>query len=138
MPEPLAKLGPVALTPAKLEQQLRGQAIDYEPVFMDAFNQVSIGRDVVVLEGGRSWREGYIAGLPPKLVVEKTASQVLLVLKYDDTLLVDRALAAQDYFGQSLAGVVLNKIQVGSKPCRSVSQGVGLASCLPKTAWPPT
>lgn len=110
MPEPLAKLGPVALTPAKLEQQLRGQAIDYEPVFMDAFNQVSTGRDVVVLEGGRSWREGYIAGLPPKLVVEKTGSQVLLVLKYDDTLLVDRALAAQDYFGQSLAGVVLNKI----------------------------
>ena len=28
--------------------------------------------------------------------------------------------------------------KVGSKPCRSVSQGVGLASCLPKTAWPPT
>ena len=28
--------------------------------------------------------------------------------------------------------------QVGSEPCRSVSQGVGLASCLPKTAWPPT
>ena len=27
--------------------------------------------------------------------------------------------------------------EVGSKPCRSVSQGVGLASCLPKTAWPP-
>ena len=110
MPEPLAKLGPVTLTPAKLEQQLRGQAIDYEPVFMDAFNQVSTGRDVVVLEGGRSWREGYIAGLPPKLVVEKTGSQVLLVLKYDDTLLVDRALAAQDYFGQALIGMVINKI----------------------------
>ena len=29
-------------------------------------------------------------------------------------------------------------IQVESEPCRSVSQGVGLASCLPKTAWPPT
>ena len=28
--------------------------------------------------------------------------------------------------------------KVGSQPCRSVSQGVGLASCLPKTAWPPT
>ena len=30
------------------------------------------------------------------------------------------------------------KQEVGSQPCRSVSQGVGLASCLPKTAWPPT
>ena len=31
-----------------------------------------------------------------------------------------------------------DKKEVGSQPCRSVSQGVGLASCLPKTAWPPT
>ena len=28
--------------------------------------------------------------------------------------------------------------QVGSKPCRAVSQGVGRMFCLPKTAWPPT
>ena len=28
--------------------------------------------------------------------------------------------------------------QVGSKPCRSVSQGVDTRLCLPKTAWPPT
>ena len=28
--------------------------------------------------------------------------------------------------------------QVGSQPCRSVSQGVAQADCLPKTAWPPT
>ncbi|WP_459594914.1 hypothetical protein [Enterobacter hormaechei] len=28
--------------------------------------------------------------------------------------------------------------QVGSKPCRSVSQGVVEVFCLPKTAWPPT
>ena len=28
--------------------------------------------------------------------------------------------------------------QVGSQPCRSVSQGVDTRLCLPKTAWPPT
>ena len=28
--------------------------------------------------------------------------------------------------------------QLGSQPCRSVSQGVGRMFCLPKTAWPPT
>ena len=28
--------------------------------------------------------------------------------------------------------------EVGSEPCRSVSQGVGRMFCLPKTAWPPT
>ena len=51
---------------AKLEQQLRGPETDYEPRFMEAYKQLAAGRDVMVLEGGRSWREGYVAGLSPR------------------------------------------------------------------------
>jgi len=102
-------IGPVALTPAKLEQQLRGPDTDYTPRFVDAFKQLSAKRDVMILEGGRSWREGYVTGLPVRRVVELTASNVLIVLKYDDTLLADRALAAKDYFGSALMGVVINE-----------------------------
>src|SRR5512147_788863 len=68
MPEPLDQIGPVALTPAKFEQQMRGPEIDYEPKFTEAFARLSQGRDVMVLEGGRSLREGYVANLPPKKV----------------------------------------------------------------------
>jgi len=113
MPEPANLLGPVALTPAKLEQQLRGPETDYEPRFMEAFTQLSAGRDVMVLEGGRSWREGYVAGTSPKRVVELAQAQVLIVLKYEQTLLADRALAAQDYFGKALMGVVINETPRG-------------------------
>jgi uncharacterized protein len=109
MPEPATLLGPVALTPAKLEQQLRGPETDYEPRFVEAFGKLSAGRDVMVLEGGRSWREGYVAGPSPKRVVELAQAHVLIVLKYEPTLLADRALAAQDYFGQALMGVVINE-----------------------------
>ena len=109
MAEPPTLLGPVALTPAKLEQQLRGPETDYEPQFMGAFTQLSANRDLMVLEGGRSWREGYVAGLSPKRVVELTQARVVLVLKHDETLLTDRVLAAQDYFGQALVGVVINE-----------------------------
>ena len=109
MPESPTLVGPVALTPAKLEQQLRGPETDYGPRFMEAFNQLSAGRDVMVLEGGRSWREGYVAGLSTKRVVELTQAQVLIVLKYEETLLADRALAAQDYFGKALMGVLINE-----------------------------
>ena len=113
MPELPNLLGPVALTPAKLEQQLRGPETDYEPRFMEAFTQLSAGRDVMVLEGGRSWREGYVAGTSPKRVVELVQAQVLIVLKYEQTLLADRALAAQDYFGKALMGVVINETSRG-------------------------
>jgi hypothetical protein len=109
MPELPTLLGPVALTPAKLEQQLRGPEMNYEPRFMEAFSQLSAARDVMVLEGGRSWREGYVAGLSPRHVVELTQAKALIVLKYEQTLLADRALAAQDYFGPALIGVVINE-----------------------------
>jgi len=109
MSEPPTLIGPVALTPARLEQQLRGPEINYEPNFVEAFKQISAKRDVIVLEGGRSWREGYVVGLSARRVIELAKARVVIVLKYDDTLLVDRALAAQDYFGIALVGVVINE-----------------------------
>lgn len=109
MPESPTLIGPVALTRAKLEGQLRGPETGYENQFMDAFTRLSEGRRVMVLEGGRSWREGYVAGLSARRVVELTGAQVIIVLKYDETLLADRALAAQDYFGQALLGVMINE-----------------------------
>lgn len=108
MPELPTLIGPVALTPARLEQQLRGPEINYEPQFVEAFKQLSANRDVMVLEGGRSWREGYVVGLSAKRVIELTNAQVVIVLKYDETLLADRALAAQDYFGDALMGILIN------------------------------
>ena len=109
LPEPPTLLGPVGLTPAKLEQQLRGPEVDYEAKFVEALGKVAAGRDVVVLEGGRSWREGYIAGLSSKRVVELAQAKVLIVLKYEHTLLADRAIAAQDYYGSALIGVIINE-----------------------------
>jgi uncharacterized protein len=109
MEEPPTLIGPVALTPAKLEQQIRGPETDFSTRFVDAFTQLSSSRNIMVLEGGRSWREGYVAGLSVKKVVELTWSYVLIVLKYDDTLLADRALAAQDFFGSALIGVMINE-----------------------------
>ena len=89
------RLAEEARSPAKLEQQLRGSETDYEPRFMETYKQLAAGRDVMVLEGGRSWREGYVAGLSPRRFVELVQSQALIVLRYDQTLLADRSLAAR-------------------------------------------
>ncbi len=109
MSEPMELISPVALTPAKLEQQLRGPETDYQPKLMEAFAKMSEGRDFIIMEGGRSLREGYVAGLPPKKVVEMVDAQVISIIKYDDTLMYDRVLTAQNYFGQSMLGVVINE-----------------------------
>jgi len=109
MPELPTELTPVALTQTRLTHQLRGPEVDYEPVLMEAFARVSEGRDLLVLEGGRDSHEGYVAGLPARRVVELLGARALLVLKYDDTQLADRALEAQAYFGKALIGVVINE-----------------------------
>jgi len=108
--EPFELLLPVALTPAKLEQQLRGPETDFQPRLMEAFAKLSEGRNVLVLEGGRSLREGYVAGLPPKKVVDLVDASVLGVVKWDDTLMVDRAMTGQNYFGKAFLGVVINSV----------------------------
>jgi uncharacterized protein len=110
MPESLELIGPVALTPARFEQQLRGPETDFEPKLKESLAKIAAGRDVVVMEGGRSLREGYVAGLPPRRVVELADAKVLLVLRYDETLMIDRALTAQEYFGSRLLGVVINEV----------------------------
>ncbi len=110
MSESAELISPVALTPAKLEQQLRGPEVDYQPKLMEAFAKMSVGRDILIMEGGRSLREGYVAGLPPKKVVELVDAQVIEVIRYDDTLLYDRAMTGQNYFGQNMVGVVLNEV----------------------------
>ncbi len=110
MAEPFDLISPVALTPARLEQQLRGPEVDYQPRLMDAFAKISAGRDIIIMEGGRSYREGYVAGLPPKKVVDLTGARVLAVLKYDETLLYDRAMTAYNYFADSMAGLVINEV----------------------------
>ncbi len=110
MTEPFDQVCPVALTPAKLEQQLRGPETDFSARLKEAFAKVSVGRDVMVLEGGRSLREGYVAGLPPKKVIDMLGAQVLTILRYDEALMVDRAMTAQNYFADTLLGLVINEV----------------------------
>jgi uncharacterized protein len=77
---------------------------------MSAYAQVSAGRDVMVLEGGRSMREGYVVGLHPRRVAELLHAHALLIVKYDEALMVDRILSAQNYVHDILVGAVINQV----------------------------
>jgi BioD-like phosphotransacetylase family protein len=77
---------------------------------LEAFAKMTENRDVLVLEGGRSLREGYVAGLPPKRVVDLTDARVLMIVKYDENLMIDRILTGQNYFREALIGAVINEV----------------------------
>src|SRR5512143_2126127 len=99
MSEPLDVIGPVALTPARLEQQLRGTEVDYEGKLKSAYERLAASYDVLVLEGARSMREGYVVKLPAKGVIGMLSAAAVLVFRCDLPLMLVRVLSADNDFG---------------------------------------
>ncbi|MGC8837740.1 MAG: AAA family ATPase, partial [Anaerolineae bacterium] len=96
LPEPMETLVPVGLTRERIEAVLRGaETTDFEAELRRAFAQVAQGRDIVLLEGGTTLREGYIVHLSTPYVAEILAASELVVIRYSEEMVVDDALTAQ-------------------------------------------
>jgi len=109
--EPIEVLAPVCLTPTFVEEQLAGSTTDLTTVIVEAYNTVRQDKDVLVLEGGASLREGYAVGLATAKVARMLGAPVLAVVKYEgDIHVVDDALSAQAWLGDQLIGVVINNV----------------------------
>ncbi len=112
LPDALEDMAPVGIAPRTVEAILRGQeTTDYVARLKAAYERVAHGRDVILLEGGASLREGYLIGLPTPQVARMFEARELVVVKYENDLQVlDDALTARVRLDQSLIGVVLNVV----------------------------
>ena len=112
LPDALEDMAPVGIAPRMVEAILKGEDdTDFLARLRAAFERVSEGRDVVVLEGGCNFREGYLVGLPTPQVGDLLNARELAVIKYNDDLQVlDDALTSQMRLGESLIGVVVNAV----------------------------
>jgi BioD-like phosphotransacetylase family protein len=69
------------------------------------------GKDVLVLEGGGSLREGYTVGLPTPMVAAELGSRVIAIVRFlDEVRLLDDALTAQTRLGKLLCGLIINRV----------------------------
>jgi len=107
-----ADLSPVVVTSELLRDHLTGAgAGDLMPRVCAAAEAAGADQDILLLEGGGSLREGYVMGLPTPQVAAELGSQVLVVVKYrDDVLLMDDVLAARFRLSDSMCGVVINRV----------------------------
>ncbi len=109
--EPPDVLAPVCLMPEFVQEQLTGASTDLTTVVVEAYNKVRQDKDVVVVEGGASLREGYAVGLATPKVARMLGAPVLAVVKFDgDVQVIDDALSAQAQMGDQLIGVVINSV----------------------------
>jgi BioD-like phosphotransacetylase family protein len=109
---PAWELSPVIITNEFLRERLRSQEeINLLDKVKAASETAGAGKDVLLLEGGASLREGYVAGLPTILVAEALGSNVLLVVRYrDEVRLIDDVLATQHRLRDLMCGVIINRV----------------------------
>ncbi len=105
-------LSPVVVTPERLRAHLMGKS---EQNFMEkvkeAAEDAGKGKDLLLLEGGGSLREGYIMDLPTPGVAKELGSDILAIVRYyEDVSLLDDILTAQFRLGDSLSGVIINRV----------------------------
>lgn len=141
LPDALEDMVPIEIAPRTVEAILQGEdESDFVGSLQSAYERVSRGRDVVLLEGGCNLRQGYLIGLPTPEVARMLGAKALVVIKYNDDLqILDDALTARTRLGELLVGVVLNAVprqrmpfvQEMAKPALE-ARGVPVLAVLPQ------
>lgn len=141
LPDSLADMAPIGITPSTVRSILKKEEkTDFVARLKDAYSRIAQQRDIVILEGGSSLREGYLIGLPAPLVAEMLGAREVGVIKFDNDLqILDDALTARKRLEESLIGVVLNAIprqqmpfvQEVAKPALE-EQGIPVLAVLPQ------
>lgn len=105
-------LSPVVITPEFLLQLLGdGDETQLMDRVKAAVQLTGQDKDVLLLEGGASLREGYAVNLPTPDVARELSSNVLVTVKYrSDIRVLDDTLSAKTRLGELLSGVVINRV----------------------------
>ena len=105
-------LSPVVITPEFLVKHLAdGSDENLMDRVKNAVQSTGHNKDVLLLEGGASLREGYAVNLPTPEVAKELSSHVLVTVKYrSDIRVLDDTLSAKTRLGDLLGGVVINRV----------------------------
>ena len=109
--DPLEVMEPVILDDQKLAGVLAGNEVNLTAPVRSAFETVAKDKDLVVMEGGGSLREGWVISLAPPHVTQLLEARELVVVPYDNDLqLVDDLIVARERLGESLLGGIVNSV----------------------------
>lgn len=109
--DPLEMMAPIILTDQRVGAILAGKEENLDAHVQAAYQAIAQDKDIVVLEGGGSLREGWIVNLAPPQVSKLLKARPLVLVPYDhDLQLVDDLITARVRLGESLVGAVINRV----------------------------
>jgi BioD-like phosphotransacetylase family protein len=112
---PPADLAPIVIDDLMLDKLLRDQTNrDFAADVKTAFDRNGKGKDVLLIEGGGSLREGSIVGLSPIKLSQMFDVNTLGTVRYrSNAVLLDDTLAMREHVGvgrDRLIGVIINSV----------------------------
>lgn len=112
LPELLEDLVGVALTPEMVHDAFTaGPECDLLPQVLEKYERVAAGKDVVVLDGGASLREGLSLRVDPVRVAEALDVPTMAMIRFRNHVsAADACIAACQQVGERLIGTVVNVV----------------------------
>jgi BioD-like phosphotransacetylase family protein len=134
------QLSPVVITQSILQRRLKGIGTeDLLEKIIQSTKEIGKDKDVLILEGGASLREGYAMGINNLMIAQAVGAPVLVMIRYHRKMqIIDDTLTAQLRLGDQFLGVILNHvpeeafdyINEYAKPFIE-EQGISVLGCLP-------
>lgn len=108
--DPLDRISPVVLTRDLVARGLRGEVEGMRDRVKDAYEQVSRGKDIVLIGGSQGLAEGSFLGISGLSLIKALNASALIIDPYHEEVCVDCLLAAREVLRDRLAGIVLNRV----------------------------
>jgi BioD-like phosphotransacetylase family protein len=131
--DPLASMVGVVLTPTLVEEMRCGCAgQDLLPRIESAYKRIVADKDVVLVEGGASLREGLSLGVDPLRVSEALDIPILAMVRFHNRVSMgDACVEAKQHFDERLLGIVINAV-----PDDTLSALRGCIDCMEEQGAP--
>ncbi|MGB9597562.1 MAG: phosphotransacetylase family protein [Candidatus Poribacteria bacterium] len=109
----LAKyISPVIMTQDVIAQAYSGEDLKLDEKFIEAHNEISKDKDVVIIEGTVIFGEGSLLGLSAKDMINRLDAKVVVIDNAKKEVFVDDLLMAKDILGDKIIGIVMNQVEL--------------------------
>ena len=99
--EPLEQICPVVQTQDLVARALRGEAGDLRSKIQQAYEAVSVGKDVTLIGGAGSLTDGAFLGISGTRLAKEFRASVLLIDPYQNEVCIDCILTAKEALGDA-------------------------------------
>jgi len=112
----IENVSPVILTRQFMETHFKEEAVESAGKIKEAFNKISEGRDIVLLENGADINEGRFINAAAFQIAQVLDAKAVLLARFRSELIVDDILEAKELLKKRLLGVIFNQVSDHDRP----------------------